>query len=342
MTTPETEKLLRLPEEKRMTQELGRSIMTETMKNKLTFNEVAPEGLGYGDGSISYRAREQEVGPENIRIAREIIQSDRILVPVDRDSDGNILQDDGCGDGRSVTRVFKGIKEVTKKSLNRAKVFGAGLAMGLAGRIGVQGLTASTLTDEFAATMDELDERGLDYGGHSDNHAHGPNCGCGAIDKANIIIATAIKYETEIRDSLNALGSSDNGLAGIFTNFEGAAVKIADQPYAGRSVWDKLRGRGKVNKELADDHFEMFVVLNKVRGMTVNQEIIRQATGGLVQVFAVDLWRIEDIAKSQFPDDEKDAHVAELSQQVYTLGTAATLTAGDLPVFVIDGPALAA
>lgn len=308
------------------------------MTERLVVTEIAPDGLGFGEGSISYRAREKEVGSETIVKARKAIMSDRILVPVARDSKGNIIRDDGCSDGRGVLKIYKGVKEFIGKSLHRAKVFGAGLTMGLAGRIGVQGLQADNLEDEFEATADQFDKQGLEYGAHSDMHAKGHNCGCGAIDKAPIIIGNAIKFEDQIRASLDVLGASEDLRDQVFAHYRVAAKKLADKPYAGKTIWNKIRSRDKVNKELGDEHLEMFVVLNAVRDTTVDQELVREVTGGKVQVFALDLWRLVDIAKQQYPEDQKAA-AALLSEQVYTLATAGTLTAGDLPVFLIDGEA---
>lgn len=92
---------------------------------------------------------------------------------------------------------------------------------------------------------------------------------------------------------------------------------------------------GKVVKDLADDHLERRIVLNTIPGYTVNQELVRRATGGRVQVFATDLPRLQQIAEKLY-DNPEDQRKAFLSQVIYTLGVAATLTKGDLPVYVIE------
>jgi hypothetical protein len=314
------------------------TVSKETLQPAYEVVEVAPNGLGYGEGSGSYKAREQEVGPENLQAARQAIESAEVLVPVSKDSDGNMLTDDGCGDGRGVNKIFKGLQEIFKKSLHRAKVFGGGIVMGLAGRIGVYGLTEPDLNDEMIITMDDFDAKGIDYGSHTDDspaHQHDDNCGCGAIDKANIILGNILKYETEINGSLNVLGAPEGDRSAVFSNFAGAFEKIKDLPYSGKRTSREIKGRGKVSKELRGEHLEMFVILNDVEGMTVDQDVVRQLTDGAVEVFAVDLWRMRDIAKKQFSEDVKAQQRAELAETIYTLSTAATLTVGDLPVYLI-------
>ena len=129
------------------------------------------DGLGDGEGSISFAGRRESVGAERIAAAEAVITSDDILVPISTDSDGNVIEDDGCGDGREVGAVLDGHEEVDKPSLDRAKVFGGGATMGTAARIAVDGMTAPTLNEEFAQTMDVLDDKLIGYGAHTDSHA---------------------------------------------------------------------------------------------------------------------------------------------------------------------------
>ncbi len=93
------------------------------------------DALGYGEGPISTTER-TEVSPEIITAAEAVIESDRILVPVDCGKDGNTLDDDGCGDGRGVGKIWEGSEE-RHKSLNRPKVFGGAVAMAASARIGL-------------------------------------------------------------------------------------------------------------------------------------------------------------------------------------------------------------
>ncbi len=293
------------------------------------------DGLGYGEGPIS-TAERVDVTPEDIAAGEALLESEMVLVDVDRDGNGEPIDDDGCGDGRGVKEIWEGFMP-RNKSLHRAKVFGAGVAMGAADEIGSGRAVGTSLKATFFGAIDRLKSVGLNFGGHTDEHAHGPNCGCGAIDKAPQIVQNAIKYEAEIRGSIRALGMDDDGLDSIFANyraFDGTDPQYEE--YQGANIMDAIQGDGKVTKRLEGDHKEFFIVLNTVSGKTVDQEAIRAATGGKLQTFAVDVWRLQEIAQKLHPENPAAQHQAFLSKLVYTLSVGATLTKGDLPVYVIS------
>lgn len=318
------------------------------------------DGLGFGEGGISHNDR-TDVEPELKAKVEAIIQSDEILVAVDTDKDGVMLDDDGCGDGRGVKNIFEGVVE-RFKSLNRAKVFGGAPAMVASAAVGLGMAKGKKLVAVFEGGINSLKDKMIGFGGHTDEHAHGPNCGCGAIDKAPQAIANAVKYESEIRSTIEALGISDDGLDDVYADYRDYAAEIAgDGTYQGVEVMSQVVESGKVVKKLADAHNEMYIVLNTKRGMTVNQELIRRVSDGKIQVFGVDVWRMQDLAARLYDNEtvvtlhpELDEaqlalktaeyqHKAFLSELVYTLGVAATLTKGDLPVYAVsDVPQLVA
>lgn len=292
------------------------------------------EGLGYGEGSISTADRD-DVSPELVRATERVIQSDQILVDVDRDENGELIDDDGCGDGRGVKEVWEGLQR-RFKSLNRAKVFGGGVVMSAADEIGSGRAIGETLIDTFKIAVADLKSVGLDFGGHTDDHAHGVNCGCGAIDKAPEVIDNVVKYESNIRDSLRSLIPDDTGLDEIFANYKAfRGSRPTDEEFSGAEVMGMIQGEEKVTKQLEGDHKEWFIILNTVPGKTVNQDIIRQVSQGKLQAFAVDVWRLQEIAEKLHPGDPEAQHRALLAKLIYTLSVAATLTKGDLPVYMI-------
>jgi hypothetical protein len=304
---------------------------------KLEVVEVAPNGLDYGEGSISYEDRKDEVGPEILARVDEVISSPEILVAVSQDKNGNTIDDDGCGDGRNWARIVEGAQE-RFKSLHRPKVFGGGATMAVSTFIGLGRAKAKSLRENFSGAMSRLHDRMIDYGAHTDTtHAHGPNCGCGAIDKAPVIVGNAVKFQKEIRGSIEALGIDTTGLDEVEAEYVAYANEIEDQDYAGAEVMQEIADNGKVIKELDDNHKEMLVLLNMVDGYTVDQEKVREVSGGQVQVFAVDVWRVKQLAERLYADESESVrHKAFLSQLVYTLATAATLTKGDLPVRIVN------
>lgn len=286
------------------------------------------DGLGFGEGSISYNDR-QDVDTGLLSQVEALIASPDILVAIEAD-------DDGCGDGREVGVVYEG-EEIKKRSLHRPKVFGGGVMMAVAGRIGLGHAYGETLYETIDASKAILVDRGLPYGAHSSKHANEQKSDCGAIDKAPIIISNAKKYRQQITGTITALGVETAGLDDVMNAFEQYDAESQEPNYSGAKVVDEIRRGGRVVKELNDDHLEMYIVLNDVVDTTVNQEKVREISGGKVQAFGVDVWRMKERAGSMYPEskgfNDNDRHEVFLSELVYTLATAATLTKGDLPVY---------
>lgn len=288
------------------------------------------DGLGFGTGAIGRAG----VPDEALRQAEAVIQSDIIVVPLGVHQ-GRPIQDDGCGDGRPVARVFTGTKECPV-SLDRAKVFGGGATMAVAMLIGTEQAAGKSLDALYVDAMDLLTGKNLTFGGHTDDQAAGGGSGCGAIDKSPAIIAAAGVYQDQITTTLQTLQVASDGLDEIFAAFAAYAAAQNFAHYNGRDIIGTMLSRDKVVKELRGVHREKYIVLNTIPGMTVNQAAVRDATNGEVQIFGVDLWRIEVLAQA-FEDD--NAQRARLAALVYTLATAAVLTAGDLPVYIITNRA---
>lgn len=298
------------------------------------------DGLGYGIGAISAEDLRERKGADVIAKADEILNSPAILVDVDKDEAGNMLQDDGCGDGRGWIRVFKQVGDKVhefRRSLNRYKVFGGGLTMIAAIEIGAGDARGKSPEANFVDSMAICADKGIDFGAHDGEHAHDNDCGCGAIDKNPQIIVAVQTYQSQIYAGCEALGVSTDGLDIVLDNFSTYADQIkTDNSYKGSNVMHRIISAGKVLKRLGGVHVEARIVVNKVRGKTVNQTAVREATGGEIDVFAVDMPRIVDIATKRYPENEPAQQQAIQSMVVYTLGTAAVLTKGDLPVWVVE------
>jgi hypothetical protein len=236
--------------------------------------------------------------------------------------------------------VFRG-SHTLKRSLNRAKVFGGALTMAAASRIGMGRAADTDLTIVFEDSITQLNNHHINFGAHTADHvAEGRediDAGCGAIDGAPAIIEAAVKYEEPIRASIKALGIDDTGLDTVFANYRAYAETLPTQKsYSGRVIMDKIVSAGKVVKQLVGAHKECRIVLNNVRDFTINQALVREVTDDQAQVFAVDVWRLTDIANTMYEGLPGEQRAALQSQVVYTLATAAVLTKGDLPVDVIQ------
>lgn len=292
------------------------------------------DGVAFGSGTISG----QDGGAAMLARVDEVLHSNPdILVPIDHDDSGERLDDDGCGDGRAVIKTFTKDREF-KRSLNRAKVFGGATAMTAAIIIGTGNSHHATLDRVFDVAIEELDENNFNYGAHTDDHASSNKCGCGAIDRAPEAVLAVVKYEAVIRSVLEHLALDTAELDEVFANYRDYVTTAMPQleDFSGRKIMDAIIAKAKVVKQLGGDHREKRIVLNMVPGYTVNQALIRTVSDNQAQVFAVDVPRLEDIAKTISGTDAKLCAQAFLSELAYTLGIAAVLTKGDLPVDVVQ------
>lgn len=286
----------------------------------LQYTKIA-DGLGFGDGAISGAY----LADGSVQQLEALLNSDDLLVPVV--APAGKPMDDGCGDGRPVTVVpATGLRQ-------RPKVFGGGACMAVAAMIATGQAASQALPTLFDRAIQTLQETGLFFGGHTDDAAEAPMSGCGAIDQAPHIIAACVAYRQQITHSLEALGVDLTDIDDVFTAFEKylKALTQTEEAYSGRQIIDMLRQRGAEVRQLTGRHAEGCIILNTVADMAVNQSAVRTMDEQGVQAFTVDVWRL-DVLASAFAD----THKALLGELIYTLGTAAVLTKGDLPVYVVS------
>jgi len=350
--------------------EMGGSMMPEEEREKreqgfsIEVRVAAPNGFGFGEGGISTtkQLKNPELSgltPDAMEKGLEIIKSGKPFVAVDVDA-----KDDGCGDGRPTSVVYQMIdtaKQVFKKSRRRAKIFGGGLVVASSMfRSTIRGnvIEGDTVLNDRKETAAILDKRKVEYGGHTDNHASGEKCGCGAIDLYPEITANALKYRSEITNLVTTVYRDLQGVTGEALEAKTAAIERVFAVYenqvenapeffkdaAGNKTMDLMERKGSVIKELADDHLEDFVVINDIEGTTFDQrmfdeEMASQGVEGTAQAFVVDSWRgrmyadlIADEAHSEHGIDRQRAYdTAEADFWIRTLAVSGTLTAGDLP-----------
>ncbi|GAC1571859.1 MAG: hypothetical protein NVS3B23_06460 [Candidatus Saccharimonadales bacterium] len=310
--------------------------MNEAVKDDMTVVRFT-DGLGFGSGGISHNERKTHLDEKTIQAVEAMINSPAILVALDVDKQGSPVDDDGCGDGRGTKRIFEGLDQ-RYRSLHRSKVFGGGSAMGVAAAIANGESTGKDLNTSFHESIENLKSKHIGFGAHTDEHSQEKphDCGCGAIDKAPLVVQNVVQYRNEIRATLRALGIESVYEEEVLNTFQSYAQEITNQPYSGQLVADEIISNGKIVKELAADHREMYIILNTVPGMTVNQNSIRTISDDQVQTFAVDLWRVKELAEKMYPLDVAKQEKAYLGEVIYTLSAAATLTTGDLPVYIVS------
>lgn len=312
---------------------------------------IAPTGLGYGEGSISVADRldRNELDLESLQAAVDIVTNDPdIFVPVEAD-------DDGCGDGRGTARIYRFLNPATgeiqefKKSLNRAKLFGGGLiATSSMWRMVDDSEDGKTLDGDREYIAAKLEEAGIPYGAHTDNHAKGEKCGCGAIDLYKEISENIVNYEENIRGTLQVLygNAYEENIPAINVVFD--KYRSLSETYyggtTGKSTMKFIEKDGAVIKQLDGPHLEGLTAINDEEDTTLDQEMLREklVEKGLspdIQIFVVDTWRgkkyanfIADLAEENGQDRETAYAIAFADFLIRTCAVSATLTAGDQPV----------
>ncbi len=328
---------------------------------------IAPDGLGFGEGGISVREQVKQgiLTPEAPKHIHELLTSDaKAFKPIE-------APDDGCGDGRPWSKILQLVPEgyrkkirLFKTSLLRAKVFGGGLVTASSMWRAIKGAPTDgqTVGQDRAFMADELKKRSFSHGAHSSDHAEGEDCGCGAIDNYPVITANAVKYRDKITSVLGVLYGDDfsdnkSAIDEVFDAY-GSAVKTPGyfSDASGKKSMEQILESGAVVKELSGRHVEETIVINDVPGTTLDQQYFTQTVKNAcveepkpqtIQAFSVDIWRgkeiadvVADIAAEQDPsvDIEHIRKVAYADFLIRTLAVAATLTAGDLPVYLRRQP----
>lgn len=299
--------------------------------------EVSP--FGYGSGKISLENQRQtgEVTSEDESTAEEFIHSPAALVPVDVEA----KNESGCGDGRPTGEVFRldenGNREKFKRSLNRSKVFGGGAVMVAAALLASGRSNAKNGKELVNEAINLHNEHGFACGGHTDEHATGDSCGCGAIDKLPEILTNVTRYKEQIRQTLQDLLGSDfdgNLFNGALENIENSVDSLDFATYKGKETEIQILQSGAVLKQLKGGHQEDFVILNFVTDKTFNQSGLFEYTEDKIQAFCVDMWELPRYAEMAGGDDAHTHALAYYGELIYTLATSATLTDGSQRVFV--------
>lgn len=335
----------------------------ETEADTIVVELIAPDGLGFGEGGISIQEQLKEgiITPSSRRVIHEhLTENQEAFKPVE-------VPDDGCGDGRPWRKIVQWItvqgKKVPKffeKSKLRAKVFGGGLVVATSMHRILRGVPSEseTIDSDREYMAEKLQAIEFAHGAHTDSHnsAHDDNCGCGAIDKYPEITTNIIKYRNEINGVLRMLYGDDfsENEEVIEQAFGTYADIVRSESYfmgtSGKKSMGQILDSGAVVKELAGHHIEETIVLNDVYGTTLDQQFFTETVKNkseerpeVIQAFSVDIWRGKEIARAvaliahqedESVDIDEAYKLAYADFLIRTLGVAATLTDGSLPVYL--------
>lgn len=334
---------------------------------------------GNGLGSISFEEFEKRsvLAREMIAKTHEIIASGECMVRCDH-------HDDGCIDGRCVDTIAvpdgKGfsVKRVESNVGNeRAKVAGGGLLTGLA-MFKAIGEDLVSPDDDLAYLVEGFAQQGIYCGAHTGSHGSEikKTTDCGANDRFGDILSTAINNDVHIANVTKVLlgpihESYDSGvLQKDIRNWQHIVTETNNLSQSnGTSRLDVIRGgmlnahnkmhddeRASVIKNLGGNHNEIFLVVNYAKRLTFSQTKLREALhdeypgvelSALPQAFALDMWRVDELAKAvaSLPEQKtgrirSEAEVNDRYERAlyagaaYQVATYVTLTDGTLPIFV--------
>lgn len=206
------------------------------------------------------------------------------------------------------------------------KVAGGTVHAALAHRVvDTEHMQANLLLEEDIRTViAQFKEIGIGFGGHIDDHQSGSNTGCGAVDNINLILdrLQRAEHQEQLRGLANLiLGDAYDGLY-IVNEVIGRmlyldALKPTYMPREGgdptgefhykKTVVSTIRQEADKDKSmdsvpsLTGPHNEIALVLNFVRGTTVDTDRFSHDNHNQLQLFAWDVWHMYEEAKRLYP-----------------------------------------
>lgn len=359
-------------------------MQTELQQKQATkISQILPApGVGFGTIGVDSFERKSRHAKEMINTTREIINRGECMSRCDH-------QDDGCIDGRCVDEIAApehstfSVKNVESNEGNeRAKVAGGGYVTGLA-MFKAIGEDLVSPDADLAFLSENFARDGIYCGAHTGSHGSEPKqtTDCGANDRFDQILATAMNNREPVSQVTRVLvgplihSYNEDVLHQDVNNWQHVITETDNFSHSNGisrldviregilSAQDSLKTNEKVSviKHLAGNHNEVFLIVNYAKGLTFSQTKLRQKLlaqypdiipDDLPQVFALDMWRVDQLAHAVAALPEKnsgrnrsDAELknryehALLAGTAYQVATYLTLTNGSLPVVVIDSAA---
>lgn len=358
---------------------MNERIMNTKLQEKYSIKILPAPGVGLGAISVDTFREKSPLAEEMIHETREIIQSGECIMTCNHN-------DDGCVDGRCVDEIAVpnnesfNLKIVESNFGNeRAKVAGGGYMTGLAmfKAIG-EDLVSPDVDLEFLSK--EFARQGVYCGAHTGSHGSEPKqtTDCGANDRFDQILDIAASHRAEVAEITSALVQPfvdtfhpellkedlDNWqhIVKETDNFShSSGISRLDVIRDGiLSAQDSVKGEEKVSviKHLGGNHNEIFLVVNYLKDMTFSQTKLRNELiekfpsadpESLPQVFALDMWRVDELAHTVAALPEKNLGrernsatlhkryvSALLAGTAYQVATYVALTNGSLPVVIVS------
>jgi len=335
-------------------------------------NEIPSAGYGNHTAKISFKnaVESGRLTSEVLAYANEIIQSGECMVSITEPDDGCI--DGRLGEK---VLFINDAWEMEERPIEdpsdhqRAKVAGGGYFTALSMRRATEP-ASQHIDDDISETVEQLTEEDIYCGTHTGDHSGEDTVDCGANDKIEPILENAVLYAREIADDTAVLLNE----AGIIYDgkysrdiVDGWSETLNHPEYfegsTGASRYDRIiKGIQKtqaqtgqatrpvsVSKHLGGGHKEFAIVVNFIEGQTFSQGLFAKLiadrfkevpTESIPDVFVVDVPRIAELSKAMAgrvpKQDFEEKYMKNLYAGIgYQLATAATLTDGTLPRFIV-------
>lgn len=317
-----------------------------------------PKGI-----SLERRLAEDKKLTARINQALEPANLKRYIVPVDSAAPTR------CIDGR-MTMGWEEFGAEQRRSLG-PKIAGGTPHAALTMRI-VESMDITEnlrFEDDIKHVVGRYQDIGIGFGGHVDTHAKGWNTGCGAVDNINLILEKLQRPEPQeqlrglaqiiLGDAYDAphLVNEVIGRMLFLDALKPSYMPKENRNAAGEFLYKKTvvnllrkeaKSKAEVVPQLAGHHAEVAIVLNSVKGTTVDTDRFSFDNGGDVQVFGWDLWEMYEEAARLYPyrmydkwHDQKRAIAKRLkhitTRTLLGISTAMVLTDGSLKVVTVTG-----
>lgn len=186
--------------------------------------------------------------------------------------------------------------------------------------------------DDIRFVIAEHKKVGLGFGGHIDDHAHGWNTGCGAVDNINKILEKLQLPEPQ--EQLRGLtkiilGKGYDGKR-LINEVIGRMLyldalkprympKEGDDPHGEflykKTITELIRQEADQQREpvqqLTGDHHEVGVLLNYVKNTTFDTDRFSADHNNQLQVFGWDIWEMYEEARLLYPYNMQDTQTTQ-------------------------------
>lgn len=313
--------------------EQQRGTATAELETSMVTIQIIPS-VSFGEGKL----HAQELS-EGVQDFAEVLK-DRYIVRVEKNAPGQ------CMDGRFCKCCVSAPATIIgPKCAGGPLQSGFGAAELTPGYYGAR--SGQTPTERAVEVGETITANGIVIGGHTTEGALGngfvnpetkaEQTGCGAGESHPKALRRVARRDANVVATSSALTQANHDDASV------VSVDTIERNVAGYSAKDMYelehaQSEGRSMEILAGSHEESVVVLNWVRGTTIDRDALYTETGK--EAFVIDMWYLQDIARAMTdgrPDAEEMFQAVYSNMVEYQLAVYAELCDGSHPVIMFKG-----